>query len=281
MKLSHVANCRGVIGQAGGVTSIKDLFYEAVDDAETAIREISSAGYSGIEMFDGDVLSFPGGVEALRSSLERSGLVLTAVYVGANFIYPQIFEEELWRIRQGIEAAQKAGAPYLVVGGGAKRSTGVTHEDWLELARALDITAGLAADHGLVAVFHPHLGTCAESPKAVRAVLDNSSIKLCPDTAHLSAGGADVNELIRTYADRIPYVHLKDYVAEPFGFVPLGLGTMDVRGILQTLSEINYRGWITVEADGYAGDAESSVLTSKGYLEQTIAENYGGNLCTY
>lgn len=272
MKLSHVANCRGVIGQAAGVTSIKDLYYEAVDDTLTAIHELGSSGYDGIELFDGDVLSFPGGIDGLRKELEQARLALTGVYVGANFIFPEILGEELWRIRRGAEAAQKLGATYLVVGGGARRSSGVTDDDLVELGHGLDAVVKMASELDLVAVFHPHLGTCAESPDAIERVLENSSIKLCPDTAHLAAGGASVEQLVRRYAERIPYVHLKDYVPSPFGFVPLGLGTLDLRAILQALAEIGYAGWITVEADGYGGDPKSSVQTSKSYLDSTLAE---------
>ena len=40
----------GVVGQAQGVTSIKDLFYQTYGSTEKAVQDIAAAGYQGIEI---------------------------------------------------------------------------------------------------------------------------------------------------------------------------------------------------------------------------------------
>jgi inosose dehydratase len=48
----------GVVGHPVGVTSIKDLFYLANGSTEEAVRDIAAAGYSGVEIFDGNLRQY-------------------------------------------------------------------------------------------------------------------------------------------------------------------------------------------------------------------------------
>jgi inosose dehydratase len=272
MKLGHQTNTRGVVGHPAGVTSIKDLFYLSCGETETCVREVATAGFAGVEFFDGNVVNFPGGPSALAGLLAELELTAVAVYSGANFIFPEILPEELWRIERAAAAAAELAAPHLVVGGGARRAAGGTASaDHLLLGRGLDRVVEIAASYGLVASFHPHLGTCVESREAIDLAFANSPIHFCPDTAHLAAGGSDNLELLTRYADRIEYVHIKDYVPEPFGFVPLGEGHLDIAAIIRLLEELGYDGWLMVECDGYPGDPLAAAETSKRYLDDFFA----------
>jgi len=268
MRFSHATNFRGVVGHPAGVTSIKDLFYLANGDIELSIREVASTGYSGIELFDGNLIEFPGGLNALKVLLTELQINLVAVYSGANFIFTEILDEELWRIEKAAKIAADLGAEHLVVGGGAKRFSGNTNRDYILLGQGLDKVVNIAEKYDLIPSFHPHLGTCVESTEQVKETLKHTKINLCPDTAHLAAGGSDNSILIKTYADRIKYIHLKDYTMNPFGFVPLGDGQLNFVPIIQALRTIGYDGWITVETDGYAGDPKVSAERSKQYLEK-------------
>ena len=125
----------------------------------------------------------------------------------------------------------------------------------------------LAERAGLTPSYHPHLGTIAESPEQIAKIFQHTSINFCPDTAHLQAGGGDPAQLIRTYADRIKYVHLKDY--RDGQFLPLGEGTQDLDGILAALRAINYGGWITVELDAHPLPAEGARI-SKAFLDAHV-----------
>jgi inosose dehydratase len=101
--------------------------------------------------------------------------------------------------------------------------------------------------------------------------MSRSRINFCPDTAHLVAGGGDPAELIRRYADRIVYVHLKDFTADPFAFLPLGKGHIDFRQILVELELAGYDGWITVELDEYDGAPAVAARESFEFLESLLA----------
>ena len=275
MKLSyHTITWGGVVGHPVGVTSIKDLFYLANGATEAALRDVAAAGYSGVELFDGNLIEYEERPQELRQLLRELGLQLVAVYSGANFIFDEILEEELWRIRRAAVLAAELDAEQLVVGGGAKRSTGASDDDYSRLAGALDRVAAIAEEHGLRASYHPHLSTIVETPEQLERVMSRSRIDFCPDTAHLAAAGGDPVELVRRYADRISYVHVKDLTTDPLAFLPLGEGQLDFAAILAELEEAGYDGWITVELDAFDGVPGDAARASREHLERLSAETH-------
>src|SRR5580704_8854177 len=109
-KKAYHANCWGPLGgNAVGVTSITQLTYRTFGDMGRAITEIGKAGYDGVELFDGNLLDYENDAATLRTSLSGAGVKLLAVYSGANFIFPEILEEELARIRRVADAAAEFG----------------------------------------------------------------------------------------------------------------------------------------------------------------------------
>lgn len=274
MELAYHTNAwGGVVGHPAGVTSVKDLYYLTPGSTEEAMRAIAAAGYSGFELFDGNLAQYDGRDDELLGLMEQLGLRLVGVYSGANFIYPDILTDELDKITRAAELARRFGATHLVLGGGAVRATGTTDEDYRRLAAGLDRAAEIASRLGLTASFHPHLGTCAQAPEQIARVFELTAIGFCPDTAHLDAAGGDSAELIRTYGDRIPYVHLKDYADG--AFLPLGQGQLDFDRILGALRETGYDGWIAVELDGYPGDQLEAARASRTYLEERLGKQGG------
>jgi inosose dehydratase len=269
MRLGYQTNTwGGVVGHPVGVTSIKDLFYLANGSTEQALRDVAAAGYDGVEIFDGNVVQ---GHEdgSLRRVLGETGLALVGVYSGANFIFPDVLDEELHRIERAADLAAEYGAEHFVVGGGAQTARGTTEQDYERLAAGLDRVVGIAETRGLVPSYHPHLSTIVENGEQLEKVMSRSSINFVPDTAHLAAAGADNAELIRTYGDRIKYVHLKDFRPEPFAFLPLGEGVLDFGAIADALRAVGFDGWITVELDEHADPLEGARV-SKRYLEELL-----------
>ena len=268
---AYHANCWGGLGgDAVGVTSITRLTYRTFGDMEQAIREIGELGYSGCELFDGNLLDYEDRLGDLRMVLDANGVRLLATYAGANFIFEEILGEELARIERGAAAAVEAGAAYLVVGGGAKRAGGSRPDDFKRLGAGLERVVEIARKHGMTAHYHPHLTTMAENAEEVRLALAETSIDLCPDTAHLAAAGADVPALIREHRDRISYVHLKGFQAEPFAFTPLDEGSLNMDTVIDALRDIAYDGWILVELDSWP-DPRAAAARSMAYLQRAEA----------
>ncbi|MDP9314053.1 MAG: sugar phosphate isomerase/epimerase [Chloroflexota bacterium] len=265
MKLAYQTNTwGGVVGHPAGVTSVKDLYYLTPGSTEQALQDIAAAGYTGFELFDGNLMQYTGRETAFRDLMGNHGLQFVGVYSGANFIYGEIREEELSKIEGVVEFAAKLGAIHLVVGGGAIRATGTREEDYQRLGEGLERVVEIANRAGLTPHYHPHLGTIATSPEQIAKIFQHTSINFCPDTAHLQAGGGDPAELIRTYADRVKYVHLKDY--RDGAFLPLGEGTQNLDEILSTLRDMQYDGWTLVELDAWESPIAGARI-SKAFLD--------------
>jgi inosose dehydratase len=139
-------------------------------------------------------------------------------------------------------------------------------QGWKTLLTNMDRVTAVAAEHGIKAVLHPHVGTMIEKPDEVARVLEGSTIALCLDTGHLLIGGTDPAELTRQAPERVAHTHLKDVDNSIAGQVragrlsytdavrqgmyrPLGTGDVNVESILKTLRENDYQGWYVLEQD--------------------------------
>jgi inosose dehydratase len=266
----HSITWGGVVGAPQGVTSIKDLYYLSNGSLENAVKGIAAAGYEGTEVFDGNLAAYADRPEVLTDLFAATGVELVSVYTGANFVYADVLPDEMHRIRSACALAVTFGASRLVVGGGARRASGTTAEDYDRLGAALDAVADLAGEHGLDASYHPHLSTIVESPDELDRLMQRTRIGFCPDTAHLAAGGGDPAELIRRYADRLRHVHLKDVALETLQFLPLGQGDLDLVDIVRAVREANYDSWLVVELDSYDGDPREAAEISRAHLTQIL-----------
>ncbi|SEI14070.1 2-keto-myo-inositol dehydratase [Halobacillus karajensis] len=268
MNVGYMTNAFGpLVGSGGGVTSIKDVRYETLCRDVEVFQKIQSQGFNGVEMFDGNLDQFASQPKELKEQLQEMGLSLYGVYAGANFIYEDAWQDELWRIQRTARIAAEAGAKHLVLGGGAVRASGEEPKDISRLAESLAEAESIVGQEGLIASYHPHLGSMIESPEQIDQLFSYSSIAFCPDLAHLAAGGGDPLEIIKKYRDRIPYIHLKDWDGE--GFVPLGHGNIDLHGIIDFLEAQSYTGDWLVEIDGYAGDPLEACKVSYEFLKNT------------
>ena len=139
-------------------------------------------------------------------------------------------------------------------------------EQWATLLSNLDRIADLVTSRGLVAALHPHIGTMIENAGEVARVLEGSTVGLCIDTGHLAAAGSDPVAVARLAPDRVKHVHAKDVdlakAAEVVAgeatfasavrdgmFRPLGLGDVDIRGLVDLLESSGYSGWYVLEQD--------------------------------
>jgi len=167
-------------------------------------------------------------------------------------------------------------------------------DGWKTLLTNLDRLHDAAADRGIRAVLHPHVGTMIEKKDEVNRVLDGSKIPLCLDTGHLLIGGTSPLELARDAADRITHTHLKDVHADFAArvqsgeltytqavaqgmYTPLGTGDAEIAGVVKHLVDQGFEGWFTLEQDTIlAGEPEGEgpvgdVRTSVAYLRSLIS----------
>lgn len=266
MRVGYMTNGFGpLVGDGAGVTSVKDIRYLTMGNDEEILKGISETGFRSIEVLEGNLTKYNDDLSVLKDMLQKYSMEMMSVCAGANFIYQDALEDEMFHMEAVAKAAKEVGVTYVGLCGGAIRGKGIREEDYTLLGKGLDLAAKVFAEYGLKASYHPHLGSMAEAPDQIDKLFDRTSIDICPDLAHLAAGGGDPLEIIRKYYDRISFVHLKDL--DENGFAPLGTGKLDVDGVIAFLKEKKYSGDYLVEVDGYAGDPVEACRTSYEFLK--------------
>lgn len=109
----------------------------------------------------------------------------------------------------------------------------------------------LSEEYGIKIAIHPH---GPDHPrwrgwKSVYEAVNNKgkNLGICLDTGHVVRNGEDPAEAIDVMSKRIFGVHLKD--ADKNGDVPFGRGMVDIRMVLEKLSNITYKGIVSIECE--------------------------------
>lgn len=234
---------------------------------ERVLTEMREVGLSATEFGpDGFLPSEP---QARTHALARHGLTAVGGFTPVVLHDPAV--DPVPEVDRLLDVYDASGARTLVL----SASTGADGYDsrpvldapgWARLLRTLDRLSALAAERGVRAVLHPHVGTMVETGAEVERVLDGSTVALCLDTGHLLIGGTDPAELARQAPERIAHTHLKDVDAgiaaqvrdgaltytEAVGkgiYRPLGAGDVDVAAVVGSLRAAGYDGWWVLEQD--------------------------------
>src|SRR5205814_8612148 len=138
-------------------------------------------------------------------------------------------------------------------------------------------------DVGIALGYHNHMGSLGEAPDEVDRVMDAADpryVKLELDVAHYAQGGGDPAKAIRTYHDRLLFLHIKDVESlagkpppNDYRFVELGRGRVDLPAIFAALKAVGFRGWAIVELDSVPDKSrtpKASALISKKYIEEKL-----------
>lgn len=175
------------------------------------------------------------------------------------------------QVETELKAFEAAGGEFLVLAAdsgqdGYDNRPELDEEGWATLFNNMSRIREVCAAQGVTACIHPHWGTMVQNVDEVERVLDNSTVGLCLDTGHLTAGGADVVELVRKYADRVDIVHAKDVKKDMAAkllpgelswsegikggmFTPIGQGDIDFATIVGLLNDAGFDGYWVLEQD--------------------------------
>lgn len=265
-------------------------------DPLVILDEIRRLGYVGSQLGS----TFPRG-QALRDALQARGLRIAEVYAALECDrdgpLPSAGEwgraklAELHTAEGDVLVAALGLSTDRIGVGGRADAEGVPRmsDAGVErLARLLETLAREAGALGHSLTFHNHVGTYIETPDELDRLMAASDAELvgcCLDVGHFLLGGGDPVAALRTYGERVRHVHMKDVdpgVAERMRsgelggfleglrarvFTEVGAGALDVEGVLATLAERDYRGWIVVEQDTTWRPPSESAAISRAVLD--------------
>ncbi|NUT34228.1 MAG: TIM barrel protein [Hamadaea sp.] len=236
-------------------------------DAGRVLTEMAAVGIAATEFGPDGFL--PTDPAARRDLLAGHGLTAVGGFIPVVLHDPE--RDPVAEVRAHLPAFLASGADTVVLAAatgldGYDERPALDAAGWRTLLGRLDELHGLAAEHGLTATLHPHVGTMIERPAEIWRVLDGSAVALCLDTGHVLVGGGDPAEFAGKAADRIAHTHLKDVDAALADRVragdigyrdavatgmyrPLGDGDAGIAEVLAALSAAGYAGWYVMEQD--------------------------------
>ena len=261
-------------------------------DVAQAYHDVADLGYQGFETFARTILTWndqPGGYQALVAAC---GIPTVAGYCGKTWIDSATVEADMTAARHEAAALQAVGGETLVLACGRRPPGGCTPAQFRRLAVALNEIGRFCRDLGLQTGLHPHTGTAIETKEdidAIMALLDPEAVGFAPDTGQIAKGGSDLLDVLRTYRTRITHVHLKDWggtyersidgkeidVTGYVNYVPIGLGILPMREILDFLDAMPFAGWVNVELDGTPKaprPPREAALLSRRYLGSVLGD---------
>jgi inosose dehydratase len=201
---------------------------------ETCLRETRKAGFTGTETG----VKFPMDPAVLGPILKKHRLALVSGW----------FSGEL--LNSTVKAEQKRMMAQID-----------TYKELTELAEWM-------ADYGVPMTYHHHMGTIVETQREIDLLMKytGSAVGLLLDTGHLTFAGGDIIETTRKHGRRINHVHCKDLRADELKavrqkdksflrgvldgvFTVPGDGFIDFHAFARALADIQYEGWVVVEAE--------------------------------
>jgi sugar phosphate isomerase/epimerase len=168
------------------------------------------------------------------------------------------------------------GGSVMVLGSPKQRNLlpGVSHEEGMRLAAdTLRRVVPMLEQHGVTLAIEPlgpeegdFLRTADLGVELMRMV-DSPNCRLHLDVKAMSTEPTPVVEILRRHRDSVAHFHAND----PNRRGP-GMGDVDFGPIFETLLEIGYTGWVSVEVFDYSPGPERLALESIRYMRETLVK---------
>ena len=259
------------------------------DEFEEALSSIAGLGFKGVQMLGWVRESYAGPkTQALADRLAELRLQPVTLSCSDLELSPGEPGDEVAQLRAYAAFFQRLKGLYLQVTDGGRPDREYSAEEIRSLGRRMNILGGLAREFGLTLGYHPHFGTIGETREGLGRILDATDpryVKLIADVGHLKLGGADPAEVVRTYHERLIFLHFKDVRRDAFElarkgrdfvrkqeyrFCEIGTGAVDFPAIIQAFRDTQFKGWVIVELDGYelrpGGPAASARINKRAAL---------------
>ena len=262
--------------------------------AERCLREAQDSGFSAIE----NCAKFPQNYEQQKSLFENYNMRLIGGWYSGNLSVGNV-DDEKKRIASQLEMYQKWECPVMVYGergssiqtdrNAPLNSRNIFNADDLKRYgdRLTQFGDWLEAQ-GCPLSFHHHMVTIIQTPEETDFIMENTgdSVGLLWDTGHYYYGGGNPVDVVKKWGHRINYIHCKDVrqsildtldwdkdsfvdsVVKGVFTVP-GDGCLDFNLIAQTIMDMEYQGWICIEAEQDAHIADPYQYSLQGRLHMT------------
>jgi inosose dehydratase len=222
---------------------------------ETIFKDVSELGFAGLELFDWQI----NGLESqgvLGGLVDKYKLPLISSYTSINLTDPARRADTIAAAVAVGKILKKYGGRTIVIGpSGRVGGESYNYNDHKQnIVTTLNELGKAITDIGLIAALHQHTGTAVETRDETYATMeavDTRYVKFGPDIGQLQKGGVNPVAVVKTFLSVVQHMHFKDWVGGPSmaGYCALGLGKVDLVGILDLMEGRKLQGMIMVELD--------------------------------
>ena len=222
---------------------------------EAIFKDVSELGFAGLELFDWQI----SGLESqglLSEFVQKYKLPLISSYTSVNLTDPAQRASTIAAAVAVGNILKKHGGRTIVIGpsGRVGGQTYNFNDHKQNIVTTLNELGKAITDIGLIAALHQHTGTAVETRDETYATMeavDTRYVKFGPDIGQLLKGGVDPVAVVKTFLPVVQHMHFKDWVgAQPMaGYCALGLGKVNLVGILDLMEGRKLDGMIMVELD--------------------------------
>lgn len=265
------------------VYGLRDLLENTPENFKSVMQTVKDLGYDGVE------LAGLYGLEPkfIKDTLAEVGLVPISAHVA--------FDEMMQNLDEVIATYSAIGVKFLVMPYMAEEYRPVNPEGFAKFLPMLNEVGAKIHAAGMTFLYHNHdfefvkLEDGRWGYDAMFEAIPHDNLMPELDTCWCDVATGDAPGFIKKYTDRIPVVHLKDYIKRGevknmykligidteeeegdtgyFGFRPVGFGKMVWEDILPAAIEANAQ-WVVVEQDEhYDMEPMECARRSREYLK--------------
>lgn len=238
-------------------------------DFDSALAAISALGFRGVHLRGWAQKLYGQEPEKLRARLTALNLEPVALSCPGVKLDPARETDESGTFKESAQFMTALGGRFLQISDHGRAGRRYGDAEIASLGWRMNELGILAEEMGLELGYHPHFGSFGETRAGIDAILSATSpqyVKLVVDTAHLTLGGSDPAEVVRTHHDRVLYFHFKDLRKDVFAianknlelarhsnylFCPVGRGAVDFPGIIRAMRDLSLQNWVLGELDEY------------------------------
>lgn len=249
--------------------------YDCFPILDQVFADTKYAGFDAIELMDVS-LRHEDAVSKIGDLIQKTGISLIGASFGGAMWNKQKQTEIIDDAGKVIERIAKLkGRMFGLSVGDAKRKK--TPEEFDVQAETLNKIQAIGKQYNVVPNLHNHTYEVENGLYDLTNTLQRvPGIALGPDLDWLFQAKVDVPTFLKTYTDKIVYMHLRDHLWTGVWSEALGEGIMDFGAIARQLKQIGFAGDMTVElAFPYGYKPTRPIRDSLKMSRQVVKKQFG------
>lgn len=198
----------------------------------------------------------------MLSLRERAGLAIVACHVGYPLVEAALTDKAAETVL--VHVLHASGAQFLLVSDAAHEEM----EAYRTLGQTLARFGQRLREVNVRLLFHNHRREVEDDMVRLKALVESApdhEVDLAIDFGWVLQAKADPQSVVRTFRDRIRYVHLKDARADGT-WTELGTGTLPIDTVVAAIRPLNLPWW-TTEQDTSQLAPELSITSNFRFLD--------------